>query len=753
MPKSLTTYADATAEQRRKALKVLIKSLLADKCYPREMLANYLASRLSTYLLGSLLSVLPMTGPLMNYRSKVNQMMQKLDNVPIDKVPELNTIFDEVWKSAPKSLKRLAGNIELPTGRNCAPGLLEIFQPPFITDNPKFPNGCSLAMSKAQLKQCFKQTSLKHPENPLINKFIPSITEQLLIYSKTRSDKTLDELCNIIAQLVPSGRVMSLNNVIFAFSSLFTGITQSVIWVLEGKLPSTILDKTLGPATLHIELEKRVKIITSSDFVDPLDDRHLIGLMQALKELEAQSIPWQPYINRAFAMTLPLLTMAMLFSSASSTNSSVMIGLVLPMFFTLLKQTIKHLYYLAFVRRQFAMYSNSAKYYLESAILLATENSGLLSVKQEHIVEDWQLVQLEIKLTQAGQKNALGHTRLFILTELLNEFNVEYTVVKPRQQANITAIYIAEAEVYDKLGLISYAFWRGCYHSQFAEQYRIKLIKQKFHQSVVSQILAPLRQQRRYIEAFFPEPNNAKALTYIIQESRHPELIQATLDKFQDLDLKLEQGKQHQFKISINLNEQAIKALEQLKANYMAKVDTKLAEQSKSTFPLPSDTQAASAAEAISAAPKLRRRKNRSQQSVEPGSMVNISAPHRWCSQRGHQYQDIDPNIYIMRATENYQHSIYMTHTLSRDNFHDPFVFARFITQLEIGRFASPRGQQGIFVTDGQQKMTVKVLGENGTGDIRLVANGFLDDNGCHLYIINRVEDHAGKLLNSPIQV
>ena len=182
-------------------------------------------------------------------------------------------------------------------------------------------------------------------------------------------------------------------------------------------------------------------------------------------------------------MVLPLLVMLTVFGGMASSNASTLLNLLLPIFCLTIKKIITYLHQLTFLRRNFAMYSDSAEYYLKSALLITGLEPILddtINIEKIHIVENWKKVQLAIKLKSDCNPTQARDALLAIL-DLFHKYHIEYIVVNEKIRNRITRIYVNEAEVYDRLGLVSYKFWHDCYYQQFSHELRNLINKQCWH--------------------------------------------------------------------------------------------------------------------------------------------------------------------------------------------------------------------------------------------------------------------------------
>lgn len=748
-PNTVTRLSQATKEQQERAVQMLLKKILEGKRAPIDLLVGGFSSWLLNCLLFQLLNVIPEFKLQTDINGKFKEILDLFEGkgvVEIDKILQTDNLREAVLERLPKKYK-----MEGVKGEKCFKFMKHYRDYGHTIGNKLNAKNLNLA-SIAEVKWFFSGAKVPKLDNEYL--FSTEITELMTrVVSGKETVKQKADLYQKLCHHLKNLHAMSALEIEYKCEvgrkALVEGFTQSVIWCLL-KIPMLKryqLSALYGPSVTVKVAGKKV-VLSEKHLETGLPPENFKLLHKELIKLERDSIPWRLYIDRALAMILPIYLLLTVYRLISDQLNQAFLAMIAPAFFDLLGITIRYLYYLTMVRRQFAMYSHNAKYYLESALLKKdVDFSGVFTVKPRHIVEDWQIVQLEISINKEALKTKYLNDKklLFFLTEMFHRYQIDYTVLKTRGQISV---FVFESEVYDRLGLMSYQFWQGCYHQQFSVEFRQLLNLYQWKYRINNELLDPLQAISAISHYWCDEPEQA-SLHYQIHI---PFQIKSTLKKvLQRYSIPFQLDENYS-KLMLTIT--PAKEIYQQLCNFKEKFEQEIKTSKKFESKTLSQKITASTATAA-ASPKKRRphRRNRTPTEVISQSPLSENSVG-WRSAAGKRYSLANGNIYFMRRSEDYRNKIYVTHLLSPEDFDDPFIYERMRTQLEIGRFAAQRGQQGIFITDKQQCLTVKVLGTNGTGDLRMKAVGFLTSTtGAHLYVVNRVEDHDGNLLNRPIPV
>jgi hypothetical protein len=318
---------------------------------------------------------------------------------------------------------------------------------------------------------------------------------------------------------------------------------------------------------------------------------------------------------------------------------------------------------------------------------------------------------------------------LFILAELFDEYSLEYIAVEGKNR-KLSIVYINTMDVYNILGASGYRFWQGkaCY--QFAKQLELACKKYTCQQYLTKKILIRLKKQRK-IAGFWLNEATKQVLQYDV---KMPSAI--SLENYFDLDKGVS---------GVEFGSDAGLAFIRLDMRVASLSDIgKIGLNNEGAGEkMPMQAHVVYGTDEAAPAPQARRRINPARVAVPAAVPATPQLQiEKWTIGSVVYSSDME-HVHMILGTEKHKNPIYVAHAMKEEDFGDSLIYLSFCRQIERARFASPKTDQGMFVTENQQKLTIKLLGAN-TGDVRCTARGFYTSkNGSHLYVVDTYGTHA----------
>tara|TARA_R110000868_G_scaffold84822_6_gene238955 strand:- start:26288 stop:28420 length:2133 start_codon:yes stop_codon:yes gene_type:complete len=474
--------------------------------------------------------------------------------------------------------------------------------------------------------------------------------------------------------------------------------------------------------TIHLANEMDTVLQQFQGNGTTISDGELGDLHAALSKYKDASTPWPKYLAIIFLCILPVVLIDTLRAFHVSEDGFDWSGVLVVLLAALFKQSMQFAHSKLLVERNLKSYSAATETVFKK--MMSCDEFGelnqLVKIEKIEMLPDWEQIQFCVsvrhpKLSSGASSSCL----LFELVELLESYGVHCLCL--RGQASVDAVYVKVSDVYNTF--CTYLGYESSKAKSFAKQAKLQYQRINVAHRLEGNILTPLK-KRNWIVDYWRRLDAKQDLQYDIVVNDNEALKQF----FKQCGVTVS-GNELLLKVPTTSNayeklyeqyrlfrQQQLGTSQQLGLKQTAVVNLK---QRRSGPKLP-----------VSSEPEL------PQPNVDPATI------YTWPSGNDIYRSDSD-NVYMIYNTKNNTHPIYVTHTLKQNDFNSDRTYQRVLEQIQNPRYARRQGQAGFFITQSQQQLEVKVLGSQGQGDVRCYADNFIDNDGAHLYVVNRVVLHA----------
>ena len=538
----------------------------------------------------------------------------------------------------------------------------------------------------------------------LLQKSFLTLTESLEVFEL--NDAILNAVIPIIQHLVNYTRTKLTNFIPKVF------LPPSIYMLL-----STLLKMFYAPHTSVALSEQYMQIMDRVNASQTVTDDEVSRLYKHLEATLKTTIDWASIY---YILTLPLLFLCGYLIYFDLCYIGVptfdwLSALIMPLFFSLIKNSISDLTYRYRTGTSLPYYVTKAEHVLSHSLnqIDYREFFSITRLELDHLPKDWKTVQFSIafheNLTpERTQKIKQISKAIF---PLLEEYNIRYDCVYSRTQ-KINQIHVYASDVYSAL---SESSWRS---SNYADTFLKKFNARIEQESIifnVHQIFNDLK-VKLYLRGFWLIKQDDVYVEYKI-EGASPRVIEF-----------LNNGSLHH-EIVFRLNTNNESYVEFFK-NYKRFIESCLPIRSNANSPQrPTRANRRRGAPAVS--------EEADTLSQLPQNEAPTYTSELWRDAANIEYSSAHDTVRIIYGTERYKKPIYVTHTLTESSFNSPWIYAAFLRQIESPKLVTSFfGGQGVYLNDAG--LTVKILGGHGQGDVRPRATGFVENaNGARLYIVN----------------
>lgn len=456
------------------------------------------------------------------------------------------------------------------------------------------------------------------------------------------------------------------------------------------------------------------------------DIKDIQALYKNLKAIQDNKIPWECYINRTVAILFSVLFIAFLFNILTGEyNLGSIPWLTGPILSQGASSAARSLHYYTF--GNIDSYTKKTTTLLTEALLLTPEKK--LATDFELIVaktidgkkqELWDQVQCVFRAKQSSKKTRREiNTIIATIAPLLEAYNIQYVLVSAK--SNRTALYINAASAYQAL-----TTWRASAHSNvaaIAQKLELELMRLSLT-AKLKQVFEALRKKNIVANYWFDDKPNS--IDYEVLDGKEWNAFLATCPEFSKCMKKT--------RFSCTISEATVTNLINAVQTSLGVILQPVAGLAAPSVPSAArqrkPTKSVAVTPTVAAAP-------------EPAVVI---AAHNWTLPNNAIVTSNDDRIVMIFGTQHYDNPIFVMNALNEEDFNSPFTYDAACTQLENPRLAAPRGQQGLFITNNQQTITLKLLGrQDARGNVRCNNQHppVVSNLGSSLYVINSVDNNA----------
>ncbi len=414
-----------------------------------------------------------------------------------------------------------------------------------------------------------------------------------------------------------------------------------------------ISEKMFGTLSLELQLTstKKRSLENMTDLMS-LNASDAELYLKALQALERESIPWQRYWDRAIAIVLPMIIMLFLFTDMDDLSGAYWLGsFIMPIFFTLLKSTIRQLHHLAGSLKPTQYYVNAVESWLQTALLLSPATpvfNNVISLTKIEISHDWEQIQFEIvpKDTQSGSILKI----MLLIIKMLEHFKIDYIVVRKKHKT-VAAIYVRAADAYASLA--SSIGGMGSSVQQFNTLLAMNYEKLQCRTSIEKNVLNPFRRNKTIMAYWWNET--------------HDRTLECDIKFFEEISLDAT----FMSKNNIMVN-QGIYTFKMLIGAHVFPQLEKILVEIKEMISQPI-MMSSSAPKATSAYSFSIRKRVEPQAVAGPRGGASVAEKPKvidptWSIGR-HTHRASDENVHMIRGTEYYKNPIYVVGTIIFPHF------------------------------------------------------------------------------------